>query len=243
MAIAVSSRSRWLHRVEPVDSARHMGVPLGGRRHPEHRPAGRRRAADVTAGLRDHRTVAALSHRKVEPRGLHRPRLLHRRRVGNRLQRAGPAAGRRRHAQSFKQYVERPATLCIPLLLATFSLGNGAQIYRADFFTVPTDFWLSLYWLLLCGTLIYLLGYGVRACWCCARTRGRGGSPTSTCSRRPAAFWPAPCASSPPSYRRCRQLEGGKLVWVFACMCGAVFALASAHSWRIKTKWFTKVSR
>jgi hypothetical protein len=32
-------------------------------------------------------------------------------------------------------------------------------------------------------------------------------------------------------------------VWVFACMCGAGFALASAHSWRIKTKWFTKVSR
>ena len=31
------------------------------------------------------------------------------------------------------------------------------------------------------------------------------------------------------------------LVWLFACMCGAGFALASAHSWRIKTKWFTKV--
>lgn len=27
---------------------------------------------------------------------------------------------------AFKQYVERPATLCIPLLLATFSFGNGA---------------------------------------------------------------------------------------------------------------------
>ena len=36
--------------------------------------------------------------------------------------------------QSFKQYVERPATLCIPLLLATFSVGNGAAIYRPDFF-------------------------------------------------------------------------------------------------------------
>src|SRR5262245_53260830 len=65
--------------------------------------------------------------------------------------------------RSFKQYVERPATLCIPLLLVTFSIGNGARIYRADFFTVPTDFWLNLYWLLLCGTLIYLLGYGIRA--------------------------------------------------------------------------------
>jgi hypothetical protein len=34
---------------------------------------------------------------------------------------------------------------------------------------------------------------------------------------------------------------GSSLVWVFACLCGAGFALASAHSWRIKTKWFTKV--
>ena len=59
--------------------------------------------------------------------------------------------------------MERPATLCIPLLLATFTLGNGARIYRADFFEVPTDFWLSIYWLLLCGMLIYLLGYGARA--------------------------------------------------------------------------------
>src|SRR6201997_1323851 len=65
--------------------------------------------------------------------------------------------------KSFKQYVERPATLCIPLLLAAFSIGNGARIYRADFFEVPTDFWLDTYWLLLCGTLIYLLAYCSRA--------------------------------------------------------------------------------
>ena len=41
---------------------------------------------------------------------------------------------------SVKQYIERPATLCIPLMLAAFSLSNGATVYRADFFEVPTDF-------------------------------------------------------------------------------------------------------
>jgi hypothetical protein len=40
-----------------------------------------------------------------------------------------------------------------------------------------------------------------------------------------------------------QALEGGTLVWSFACMCGAGFALASAHSWRIKTKWFTGATR
>ena len=64
---------------------------------------------------------------------------------------------------SFKQYVERPATLCIPLLLATFTLSYGSKTYARDFFALPTDFWLSVYWVLLCGTLVYLLVFGSRA--------------------------------------------------------------------------------
>jgi hypothetical protein len=143
---------------------------------------------------------------------------------------------------SFKQYVERPATLCIPLLLATFSIGNGASIYRSDFFTVPTDFWLNMYWLLLCGTLAYLLGYGARALLVLRKDPR---------SRRIANVYLVACASGimaclvrvttafvPPF----QTVAGAGLVWVLACSCGAVFALAAAHSWRIKTKWFTRVS-
>lgn len=144
---------------------------------------------------------------------------------------------------AFKQYVERPATLCIPLLLAAFSLGNGAKIYRSDFFTVPTDFWLSAYWLLLCGTLIYLLGYGSRALLV-LRQDPR--------SRRIANVYLAASASGITAcvirivtayVPALQELEGGKLVWFFACACGAGFALTSAHSWRIKTKWFTRAAR
>ncbi|OBB13123.1 hypothetical protein A5662_07540 [Mycobacteriaceae bacterium 1482268.1] len=143
--------------------------------------------------------------------------------------------------RSFKQYVERPATLCIPLLLVTFSMGNGAHVYAADFFTVPTDFWLNLYWLLLCGTLIYLLGYGIRATMVLrrdprSRTIANFYLAASVCGilaclvRITTAYVPA-----------LQTVAGSALVWVFACMCGAGFALASAHSWRIKTKWFTRV--
>jgi hypothetical protein len=143
--------------------------------------------------------------------------------------------------EAFKQYVERPATLCIPLLLATFSLGNGASVYRADFFTVPTDFWLRTYWLLLCGMLIYLLVYGSRALLILRKDPR---------SRRIASIYLLASASGvvactiriitayvPPL----QALEGGTLVWFFACTCGAGFALASAHSWRIKTRWFSGV--
>jgi hypothetical protein len=144
--------------------------------------------------------------------------------------------------KTFKQYVEIPATLCIPLLLATFSLGNGARIYRPDFFEVPTDFWLNMYWLLLCGTLIYLLGYGARALLVLRKDpRSRrianvylvaSISGIAACLVRiVTAFVP-----------QWQAIEGGTLVWVFACGCGAGFALASAHSWRIKTKWFSKAS-
>jgi hypothetical protein len=40
-----------------------------------------------------------------------------------------------------------------------------------------------------------------------------------------------------------QTIEGGTLVWIFACGCGAGFALTSAQSWRIKTKWFSRASR
>jgi hypothetical protein len=132
----------------------------------------------------------------------------------------------------FKQFVERPATPCIPLLLATFSVGNGAAVYRPDFFDVPTDVWLKMYWLLLCGTVIYLLLYGSRALLVLRKDPRShmianvyllaSASGVIACAVRiTTAFVP-----------RLQAVEGGILVWFFACTCGAGFALASAHSWR-----------
>ena len=37
-----------------------------------------------------------------------------------------------------------------------------------------------------------------------------------------------------------QHIEGGSLVWLFACVCSAGFALASAYSWRQKVKWFAR---
>jgi hypothetical protein len=143
----------------------------------------------------------------------------------------------------FRLHIELPATLCIPVLLAAFSLGNGAKIYRADFFDVPTDAWLKTYWLLLGGMLIYLLSYGCRALLLLRRDPR---------SRRIANFY---LAASISGIIACsikvisafitpiQAAEGGNLVWFFACTCGAGFALASAHSWRNKLKWFSLAPR
>ena len=144
---------------------------------------------------------------------------------------------------SFRQYVERPATVCIPLLLATFTIGNGARIYRPDFFQVPTDFWLNMYWLLLCTTLIYLLVYGARALLVLRKDpRSRmmaniylaaSAAGIMACAVRLVTAFVPPIQS----------VTGANLIWIFACMCGALFALASARSWRIKTKWFNQVTQ
>jgi hypothetical protein len=141
---------------------------------------------------------------------------------------------------SFKQYVERPATLCIPLLLATFSLSYGSKTYARDFFELPTDFWLTVYWVLLCGTLAYLLTFGSRALLVLRRDPR---------SKNVANLYLAASASGiaacvvriitaliPPF----QGPLGAGLVWFFACLCGAGFALTSAQSWRQKIKWFQR---
>jgi hypothetical protein len=143
----------------------------------------------------------------------------------------------------FRRHVELPATLCIPLLLATFSIGNGAAIYRSDFFDVPTDFWLNIYWLLLCGTLIYLLAYGSRALLILRKDpRSRF---IATWYLAASACGIIACAVRIVTayVKPLQALEGGSVVWFFACTCGAGFALASAHSWRVKTKWFARADR
>ena len=141
---------------------------------------------------------------------------------------------------SFKQYVERPATLCIPLLLASFSLSYGSRIYASDFFALRTDFWLTVYWLLLCGTLSYLLVFGSRALLVLRKDpRSRNianlylvasASGISACVVRMIT------ALIPPL----QGPLGAALVWLFACACGAGFALTSAQSWRQKVKWFQR---
>ncbi|MGH3533085.1 MAG: hypothetical protein ACRDSX_14355 [Mycobacterium sp.] len=139
---------------------------------------------------------------------------------------------------SFKQFVERPATLCIPLLLATFSLSCGNRTYARDFFALRTDFWLSVYWLLLCGTLAYLLVYGSRALLVLRKDpRSRrianlyliaSGSGIAACMVRITT------ALIPPIQGQ----VGAGLAWLFACLCGAGFALTSGWAWLDKVRWF-----
>lgn len=156
--------------------------------------------------------------------------------VYNTLGRLDPSHQLRRN---FKQYVERPATICIPVLLATFTLGNGTRVYRDDFFTVPTDDWLTIYWVVLCSLLIYLLGYSIRALTILRedpRSRKVATTYIYGCAfgilgcviRTFTAFIPA---------IQCNC--GSALVWISCCLCGGAFATSGAYSWIQKQRWFT----
>jgi hypothetical protein len=143
----------------------------------------------------------------------------------------------------FTQYVERPATLCIPILLALFSMSVAGREYSPDLFTLPTDGWLAAYWLVLCSTLTYLLIYGARALLVLRK---------DPASRRIANIYlfasasgVAACAvrTTTSLIPALQPLENGRLVWVLACMCGGVFAIASAQSWLSKARWFTRAGR
>lgn len=142
--------------------------------------------------------------------------------------------------KSFKQYVERPATLCIPLLLATFTLSRGSKMYARDFFALPTDFWLSVYWLLLCATLIYLLVFGFRA-MLVLRQDPRSASIATlyllACGSGMAACSVRVLTALVPTIQ---GTVDAALVWFFACGCGAGFAVISAYSWRQKVRWFSR---
>ena len=115
----------------------------------------------------------------------------------------------------------------------------GSKTYARDFFALPTDFWLSVYWVLLSGTLVYLLGFGSRALLVLRKDPrstehrqplpGRLGSGMLACAVRIiTALIPALQGRF-----ECRRWCGSS-----ACACGAGFALTSAQSWQQKVKWF-----
>jgi hypothetical protein len=141
---------------------------------------------------------------------------------------------------SIRQYVERPATLCIPLLLATFSLSCGSRTYARDFFELRTDFWLTVYWLLLCATLAHLLLFGSRALLNLRKDpRSRRVANVylfASASGITACVVRSITALVPPF----QGPVGAGLVWLFACLCGVGFALTSAQAWRQKVKWFQR---
>ena len=228
--------------MESLDPAGHLALPVGSRRDTQHRSArvsgradvavtgfahpGRRPAQDLTGEWNLQNYVGHDCYIVAASAIVYNA--VGRLEDDNALQR------------SFKQWVERPATLCIPLLLATFNLSYGSRTYTSDFFALRTDFWLSVYWLLLCGTLSYLLVFGSRALLVLRkdpRSRNIANLYLAASVSGIAACAVRMVTAVIPPFQG--PVSAG-LVWLLACMCGAGFALTSAQSWRQRMRWFQR---
>jgi hypothetical protein len=65
--------------------------------------------------------------------------------------------------RAFRTHVELPATLAVGLMFGFLELGNGVRIRRSCFYLVPTDLWLTLYWLTFVAVLSYIIIYAAVA--------------------------------------------------------------------------------
>ena len=83
---------------------------------------------------------------------------------------------------------------------------------------MPTDFWLNTYWLLLCGMLIYLLGYGSRALLILrSDPRSRHGRQHLPVRVGDAASLACVVRIVTALVPPLQTVQGSALVWVFAC--------------------------
>lgn len=143
--------------------------------------------------------------------------------------------------RSFRQYVERPATLCIPLLLGAFLLSRATDTYYPAFFNAPTDGWLKLYWLILVGTLVHLQIYGMLAFWVLrGDPRSRAIADIYLIS---GAAGVVACIIKGVTALVPRWQALNAAVWVLACAGAVGVAGASIYSWRQKTEWIGFTAR
>ncbi len=135
------------------------------------------------------------------------------------------------------QWVERPAAVCVPLMVAAWASGNGSKVYRSNFYEVPGDAWSKIYWFLFCAMLIYLLVWTL--CGLLVLQRVPRHRPTVTvylalviagivvCTARIITQW-------------CSWSERGVVGWLSTFAGGIIFAVAAARSWQNKTRWFKR---
>lgn len=138
--------------------------------------------------------------------------------------------------RSFKLMVELPATFCIPLMMAFYGMSRASRVYAFDFFEVRADWWLDAYWTVLCGTLIWLLGYAFYSLWLIRedeRSRKIANVYLIATSSGIAACVIRLLTTYIPQLE---DLDGSLPIWVTACTCGIVFALSSAWAWKQKCR-------
>lgn len=134
----------------------------------------------------------------------------------------------------FRVYVRVPIRFGVLLLAAAFVIADEG--YHEDLFAVAnSDIWLTAYWLVTGSLLIYLSIYSGRLLLI-LRTDPRA---TATVDRYLISAGFGVTASVLQMATAWTALDATPVVWLCACLAVAIFAYASAQSWRAKVAWFT----
>jgi len=139
------------------------------------------------------------------------------------------------HARElFRRHVKGPVLLGVGLLVAVFVIADEG--YHPDLFPVHIgNRWLGVYWLLLGGLLIYLLGYAGRVLLI-LRADSRS---TTTVDLYLVSAGFVVAANVIQMTTAWAGIDVTLPVWLCACLGATGFAYGSARSWRAKVAWFT----
>jgi hypothetical protein len=134
----------------------------------------------------------------------------------------------------FRRHIVAPVRLGVPLLVAVFIIADEA--YHNDLFPAHIgNLWLGAYWLVLGGTLTYLLSYAGRVLLI-LRADPRSITTVNIYLISAAFSVGAVLIQTSTAWA---GIDVTLPIWLCACLGAIGFAYGSARSWHAKTAWFT----
>lgn len=134
--------------------------------------------------------------------------------------------------QLFAKWVTYPLTVVIPLLFACFLCSKGSQINNPIFEDLEPDAWLTLYWLLFCGTVIYLLMCTMRVLLVLRRCEPVGAAVNMYLATAALTILTLALLF----IHAVTQIYIRDLIWTFADLAVIGWVATPACSWIMKTK-------
>jgi hypothetical protein len=139
----------------------------------------------------------------------------------------------------FRRHVELPMLIGVVALVAVFVVADAG--YRPDGFSTGNDAgaWAKVYWVLLCGMLMYLSGCATRLLLL-VRSDPRAKETVELYTASSAFALAALVALLSTTWTK---VDVSQLVWLCVCISVAIFAYGSARSWKAKAAWFASGRR
>ena len=132
----------------------------------------------------------------------------------------------------FRRHVVWPVRIGLLALTGVFVVADAG--YQPDGFSTSGGAWADVYWVLLCGLLIYLSGCATRLLLA-LRADPRAKETVELYTASSAFALAALMAQLSITWS---NSDASSLVWFCACVSVAIFAYGSARSWRAKEAWF-----